>query len=318
MHETALQLLREAAETALLRRVDDNDPLAALAQVDCIFSDIDGTLTSEGSKGLPERAINYLRRLRGAGVAIILVSGKPYEEIAPIMQALPAELHVEAIYEKGAYTLETSADGQLSKSYLLTSPSQEQAVMTLRDKLTQHWQTMSAAHAHERISLGWAGSGKHQSVVSIDIFTGDVPENYMQLTGPDRDRLKLKDPTLLSAIEAELRAFVESQCPGWLVVHLGNANFEIAPPGIEKDMAIRQTAEFKQARRVLVLGDSGNDRKMFAIRRDRDTKTAAGLVFHNPATAELVEDADFVTFGLANPYPLLDQLLAAKLPAVTR
>lgn len=318
MRVTALRLLGETAERALLRRVDAKDPLDMLAQVDCVFSDIDGTLTGEGSKGLPQSAAEYLGRLHEVGVAVILVSGKPYEEIAPIMQSLSPELHVDAIYEKGAYKLDTAANGRMSKSYLLTSPEQEQAVAKLRDKLVEYWRHMQAAHAKERVSFGWAGSGKHQSVVSIDVFAGDVPEYYERLVGLDRDRLKLKDAAILSAIEAELQAFVADEHPGWIVVHLGNANFEIAPPGIEKDVAIRQTAEFQQAQAVLVLGDSGNDRKMFAMRQGRDTKTAAGLVFHNPAAVGLVEDVDFVTFGLANPYPLFDCLLAAKLHAAQR
>lgn len=317
MRKTALQLLDKCAEDTLLHRADNKDLMDTLSRVDYIFSDIDGTLTGEGSKGLPERVVEILGQLRDVGVATILVSGKPHEEILPIMEALSPELHIDAIYEKGAYKLET-AGGHISKSYLLTSPEQEQAVAVLRHKLAEHWQYMKAAHAKERISFGWAGSGKHQSVVSIDVFIGDVPEHYGQLTGLDRDQLKLKDVTILSAIEAELRDFITAECPGWIVIHLGNANFEITPPGIEKDIAIRQTTEFRHAQNVLVLGDSGNDRKMFAIRQDQDAKTAAGLVFHNPAAVELVEDVDFVTFGLANPYPLLDRLLAAKQHATAR
>jgi len=121
----------------------------------------------------------------------------------------------------------------------------------------------------------------------------------------------LKNTTLLAALETEIREFIDAHYPNWGVIHLGNANFEITPPGIEKDIAVQQTPEFQKARGVLVIGDSGNDRKMLALRRH--DKVAAALVLHNEAMAELTEAVDFITVGLANPYPLFDCLLAAKL-----
>lgn len=309
--ETASRLLGEQAKRALLQRSDSGRDLThMLGEVDCVFSDLDGTLTGEGLRTLPPQAATYLAKLRQAGITIMLVSGKPYEEIAPLMQALPQDLRVSAIYEKGAYKLVANTEGTFSKTYLLSSPKLEQEVAALRRLVAQHWQTMETMHVGEYIRFGWAGSGKHQSVISIDMFAGEAPKQYERLVGTERDQLKLKDPALLTAIEAELRAFVDANRPGWSVVHLGNANFEIAPPNIEKDTAIKQTPEFRRARGVLVLGDSGNDRKMFALRQD--ARTAAGLVLHNPAAVALTAEVDYVTFGMANLYPLLDCLLAAK------
>ena len=307
---TALRLLqKQAAGTLLCRTNSGEDMTAVLNNVDCIFSDVDGTLTLEGATVLPNRAIEYLGRLRDAGVSVVLVSGKPHEEIASLLQTLPLELHVSALYEKGAYRSDVDATGQWSNTYLLGTPELEQTAAALRRRMPEIWRNIQNGHI-ERISFGWAGSGKHHSLLSIDVFTGDVPERYELLTGVDRDRQKLKDAGLLSRIEAELRAYVDTHCPGWIVVHLGNANFEIAPPGMEKDIAVRQTSEFKKARSILVLGDSGNDRSMFALRQK--PKVVSGLVLHSPAAAELAEVVDFITFGMANPYPLFDCVLAAK------
>ncbi len=308
--QTALKLLHESNSNVLLYWNNiSSTPADILSKVDAIFSDIDGTLTSEGSSSLPPLIVEYFRKLHNAGIPVTLVSGKPYEEIAPLITALPPELGVRAIYEKGAFELYVAADGMLVQTHLLSTPELTETATTLRPLMVRHWRTMEATYASEHVSFGWAGTGKHRSVLSIDVFSGEVPKQYELLTGAKRDQLKLKNTALLAAIESDLRTFVDANCRGWQVVHLGNANFEIAPPGIEKDKAIKQTNEYKHAQKVLVLGDSGNDRKMLALRQE--PKTVAGLVFHNPATIALVDVADFVTFGIANPYPLLDFVLAA-------
>jgi len=312
MRAEALNLLNADSSDTLLQRAGGNrDSRALLGQVDCIFSDIDGTLTQEGATVLSPQVVEYFSRLRDAGVTVILVSGKPYEEIVPLMQALPAGLGVSAIYEKGAYRLDANPGGVWSTTYLLDNHNLEQTAAELRRRMPDLWKDLQAKHVHERLSFGWAGSGKHRSLLSIDVFVGDVPPDYTRLTGADRDMLKLKDADLLAALETDMLEFVNANYPSWSVVHLGNANFEIAPPGIEKDIAVQQTPEFQEARGVLVLGDSGNDRKMLALRRDDNV--VAGLVLHNPATIGLVDEVDFVTFGVANPYPLLDCLLAGAM-----
>lgn len=309
---TARRLLLERAKRTLLYRDDGRTLTDMLGGIDCVFSDIDGTLTAEGAAALPPRVVRYMRRLHAAGITVVLVSGKPYEEAAPLIQALPHELQVRAIYEKGAYELEANTSGQLSPAYLLGSRELEREAMLLRRHLVAFWNRTAAAYASQHVSFGWAGTGGHRSLLSFDVYAGRVPADYQRLIGRERDRLKLKDPAILFAVETELRAFVDSHCPEWDVTHLGNANFEIAPRSIEKDAAILGTPEFRNAQRVLVLGDSGNDQRMMTLRGN--SKIAAGLILHNPAAIALAGVVDFVTFGLANPYPLLDRLLEAASP----
>lgn len=310
MRTEALRLFSEQNATTLLKRIENaKDTDALLGRVDCIFSDIDGTLTQEGATALPLRVTDYFRRLHGAGVTVVLVSGKPYEEILPLMQSLPSGLGVSALYEKGGYRLDSDAKGTWLTTYLLSSHDLEHATAELRLRMPDLWKALQAKYAHERICFGWAGSGKHRSLLSVDVFTGDVPADYTNLTGVDRGRLKLQDANLLRALEVEFRKFVNANYPDWGVVHLGNANFEIAPPGIEKDVAVQQTLEFQEARGVLVLGDSGNDLKMLSLRQSGDV--LAGLVFHNSATIRLVDSADFVAFGRANPFPIFDHVFAS-------
>ena len=53
-----------------------------------------------------------------------------------------------------------------------------------------------------------------------------------------------------------------------------------------------------------MIGDSGNDQHMFSLRNI--AKVQAALVLHNDANIGLVDEVDFATFGMANPYPLFD------------
>lgn len=162
----------------------------------------------------------------------------------------------------------------------------------------------------KRVVYGWSGSGRQKSVIGIDIYHGEPPADYLSVVGVEREVMKVKDPELLAHVEADLAAFVERHKPGWRLIHLGNGNSEIAPGGIEKDLAIRQLPEFRQATGVLVMGDSGNDRAMFAMRSV--PKVLAALVLHRERSLELVDEVDLVAFGMANAGPLFELVLAAK------
>ncbi|QQS18848.1 HAD hydrolase family protein [Candidatus Saccharibacteria bacterium] len=149
-------------------------------------------------------------------------------------------------------------------------------------------------------------------MMSIDVLSASAPQNYLALMGAKRDALKIKDPEILQALEQELTAFVNEHVPGWSIVNLGNANFEITPKAIEKDAAIRATSWYRDVSGVLVLGDSANDKAMFTMKNDAEVSVTAGLVLHREASLSLVDGVDCVSFGMANAYPHLRLLYAQR------
>ena len=310
----AEQLGKRPDNTVLVRSGLANDLLNRLAAIDTIFSDLDGTIVEEGTAMLTAQYVEYIRQLAAAGVTVTLVTGKSYGEITELLRGLPPGLPLGMIYEKGAYCLRRDTAGGFQKQYLLTTPELEASVAELRRSFLKEKAGIERKYHDEqgrpRVMVGWAGKGDHQSVLSIDILAGDAPANYLDLMGPARDALKVKDAALLASIEADLQQLVQTHRPGWRLVHLGNGNSEIAPGNIDKDAAVRRLDAYRQAKGMMVLGDSGNDRALFALRHG--PKVLAGLVLHRAAALPLAGEVDMVAFGMANAAPILRLVLQAR------
>src|SRR6185312_13849076 len=256
MQHQARNLLQQAAKNTVLCGARNAGSITrSLQRIDTIFSDLDGTLIYEGASAFSPILISYVRRLQDAGMRITFVSGRPYYEIMPLMNTLPSGLTIGVLYEKGAYQLLPEKDGAYAQKILLGSHGVEQLVAHVRGQFLVWQRSIEEKYNAHNLWFGWAGSGTQKSVLSIDVFAGHTPKDYASFMGSERDALKLKDVSLLKRIEQELAAFVHLSCSGWQLVNLGNGNFEIAPPGLEKDKAIQQTPEFKHAKGVLVLGD---------------------------------------------------------------
>jgi len=309
---TATKLLgADAFSTILSCNHSIDDLLTIFKSTDCIITDADGTVVKEGFTEFPKEYANNIQQLSDKGITSILITGKPYAEVSELVASLPTNSPIRIIYEKGAYYLKPDSTGIMRKTYLLSTPELESNVLELRKLFIEHKTAIESKYrddtGRQLLTLGWAGSGTHQSLLSIDIFAGTLPENYLQIQGTARGDLRLKDPILLAQIEADLQTFVDKFKPGWKLINVGNGNSEITPVGIEKDLAIKQLDEFKNAHGVLVWGDSGNDRKMFDLRRL--PKVHSGLVLHRKTSINLVSDVDFVSFGMANARPFFELLL---------
>lgn len=310
--EVASNLFDQATPSAILSYGYSAEELISIFQsVDCIFTDADGTVVEEGLTTFPATYSEYVQQLADLGITTTMVTGKPYAEISKLVESLPAGSPLRIIYEKGAYYLEPDKDGVMHKRYLLSSPELEASVLDLRRLFLENKKAIEDKYQDvdgaPLITLGWSGSGQHQSVLGIDIFAGVPPADYLQIVGPAREDLKVKDLDVLANVEVDLQKFVDTFRPGWRLVHLGNGNSEIAPDLIEKDIAIMQMDEFKNANSVLVWGDSGNDKKMFEL--NRLPKVHSGLVLHRKNSISLVNSVDFVSFGMANAKPFFDLLL---------
>lgn len=161
------------------------------------------------------------------------------------------------------------------------------------------------------VYLGWSGDGNHKSVLGIDIYRKKPPAGYLGLRGVERDRLEVHDPKLLARTESALEEFMYGRRKGWHIVHMGNGNTEMPPGVIEKDLALKTTPEFKDARHILVWGDSKNDRNMFNLQK-YDSRVKSCLVLHRRNSLKLLDTVDLVTFGMANTQPLFELLASTK------
>ena len=307
----AEQLLEKGEHSALLI-IDHTQQAAmeALAQVDHIFADADGTIVNEGTEAFLPDKIELIQQLARLGVGITIVTGKPLAEVVPLRQSLPNEVPINFICEKGAYDVHFDTTGAW-REFILSSAEQEQSVAELREQFTDFGKQLVNKYGSDKLGFGWGGSGEHKSALSIDLFAGKPPKDYLTLRGGERNALKLKDASLIEQVEQAITNWAQEQRPDWRIVHLGNANIEITPAGIGKSEAIIESAEFGAARKVLILGDSFNDRGMFNLRRKFTARTLNSLVIHRKTSLPLVDLADFVTFGMANGNPILQATLAA-------
>lgn len=274
--------------------------------IDRIFSDADGTILSEGLRAIPGNYIQLLRELAGRAVRTTIITGKPLAEVAPLFAAAGTDAPFDVMCEKGAYIASAGGNGSIRIEHLLSSAVLEKEVLDARDAWEAH---ITAIPSEQRpYYFGRSGSGQHRSIISIDIFAAQPPADYLSMVGQSRDAIKLKDAALLAMAETEIEEFFQALKPEWRIVHLGNANTDITPHLIEKDIALEASASFQQASGVLVLGDTNNDRAMFNLTK-RHGNVTAGQVLYRASALGLVEASDAVTIGMANCMPYLLLLL---------
>lgn len=310
MDTAATHLSQGASDNILAIDYTKQTALAALSQVDHIFTDADGTIVQEGAEQFLPDKIDCITKITQCGIGVTVVTGKPIAEAAPLRQTLPPNVPISFICEKGAYSVHFDQTGAW-REFILSSAEQEASVADLREQFNDFSKQLVKEHGAHVLGFGWGGSGEHKSALSIDIFSGAPPKGYLALRGAKRDAIKLKDPVLLAQVEQAITDWAHKNRPGWRVVHLGNANTEITPEGTSKSEAIIESSEFGAARSVLLLGDSLNDREMFSLRKTFNGKAHTGLVLHRTASLPLVDNADFVTFGMANCNPLLHAVIHA-------
>ncbi|MBP7858207.1 HAD hydrolase family protein [Candidatus Saccharibacteria bacterium] len=287
--------------------------LDGFSGIDTVYSDADGTLVPEGATKFSNRTVSQIARLGQVGVRMVVVTGKPLSEVLGLVHSMPVGLSADIIYEKGAYRLERNSDGSFEDRLLLATEAETTAVQQLKYRLLEEKGEIESAYVGtDKLTLGWGGQGTHRSILSIDVFEGIPPVDYLTKTGKDRDALKVSDPNLLARVESDLAKFVERHTPGWSLVHLGNGNFEIASKDIDKGSAIQAMQVYRDATGALVIGDSANDLAMFQLRDSSRTPTTAGLVLHRKTALPLTESVDCISFGEANADPHLSLLLAAR------
>ncbi len=294
-----------STNTLLLVNLTTQQAMQQLSHVAHIFSDADGTLVSDGAEHISQATLLLLATLSRHGITTTVVTGKPLAEVTPMLSSAPG---LEFICEKGAYRAHIQ-NGTVRKQFMLSDAAIETEVALFRIGLARYLQGLTRRH---HIGFGWAGSGAHTSIISVDLYAATPPAHYTALRGAARNALKLRDPALQRRLESLIARWVHQHKPTWQVVHLGNGNTEITPPILEKSAAVRAHPAFAKSGKVLILGDSKNDEPMFALRATHTHKVLNGLVLHQHASLPLVNTAHFVTFGMANVQPILQALLSTK------
>ena len=94
-----------------------NWPVTERARVRGVLTDIDDTLTTEGA--ITADALEALNRLRGNGLPVFAITGRPAGWSEPFALNWPVEAIVA---ENGAVALSRDANGQLTKRYLQDAP----------------------------------------------------------------------------------------------------------------------------------------------------------------------------------------------------
>src|SRR6187397_410869 len=90
-------------------------PAATLARVDYVLADIDDTLTTHGRLGA--EAYGALERLQAAGVAVVLITGRPAGWCDLIARLWPVDA---VVGENGAFWFRHDARaGRLVKRYMV-------------------------------------------------------------------------------------------------------------------------------------------------------------------------------------------------------
>ncbi len=277
-----------------------------------VFTDADGTIVQEGTTDLSETYYRAITELSSKGVFFTVVTGKPLAEVSRLINSIPFDVPLHFLCEKGAYMVSKSNES-FKKIFVLSSEADEVAITELKQTFIEHMPSLQKQfnddNNQQRVWFGWSGRGEHKSIVSIDIYGVEPPSNYLEIVGPQRDSLKLNDPILLGEVERAIEQFVWQYHPDWHVVHLGNGNTDIAPNGIEKDLAIEQTQQFTSANIVQLWGDTMNDLAMFRLKDKYPNKVIAGLVLHREKGKELLAHVDMTTYGMANSAPYFELLL---------
>jgi len=303
-----------------------------------VYTDFDGTILDPGAVVLPERTQAAILTLHHQGVKVIGVTGKPWAEIADLVQGLPPAFPLEIIFEKGAFFLGRDQFGQPEKRFLLATPEAAQATAQVKGLFWSQWkkeiERALQQNGQDRIRLELAGTGTHECVFSLDVLDPALaPSGDAFKTWPGgRDAIKIHDQKIIAQVDDLMTARIQT-IPGFersQAVDLGNSNLEWAPNNtrcrIEKDLAVAAHAGFRVQEDALrgkviisappsgpnlaVLGDSGNDRPLFSLAKDF-TRMTAMLVYHQRTPADMLEHAGFAAAGLSNGAALLEAIAMA-------
>ena len=229
----------------------------ALAQIDLVITDCDGTLLHT-DKSLSRAAVEAVRRLRAAGVKFTVASSRPGAGMRHIVEALAVDLPFASY--NGGNIVQPDTGAVLSAHTL-----PRDAVATVLGRLERegidawvfigdNWYLTNPAGdyvALERRTVGYDG-------VLVKSF------DELDLAAVDKIVGSTKDEALLARIERELQASLRGQA----IAALSQTYYlDVTSTLAHKGEAARELARLAGVPlgRVAVLGDMSNDVPMFDV-----------------------------------------------------
>lgn len=286
------ELLELANGTIVPLGMDQEELMEALERVEQVVTDLDGTLLPAGSTDVPAEMLEALRHLHAANIPVYCLTGKPWSEVQQLCDALPADIPVTFLLEKGAFMYKHGDEELQLPTAFLSNDDDKEVAQKFRENI---FFESVASHALDRgISLRRAGDGGHKVVVSIDIFEAGTDEKISR-----GERLS----TVIDILQSNLPT-------GWVLNNLGNGNIEMHPAGIEKGNAVRAILD-TQPQPMLRIGDSGNDVSLLQTKREEDV---AGAVVCEHTPDALLDAADMGVVGEAQGNRVLELLARLHTP----
>lgn len=298
--ETSVGNLKKNRRDMLYSRLSAEDTAEVFEKIEQIYADLDGTCLEAGTTQFSPEMLQYLRLLQEHGVFVTFVTGKPFGEVDRLLVDNP-DVDLDIIYEKGAFRT-VSRDGGFDDMYMLGTDDMETAVNELRDHF---FAVKGEIEQVFQVELILSGSGVHQMVLSLDVVRPD----YKEYPDVSRRDIKVYEPEKLKGIKSWIEAWLQrSYGDKFVLTDLGNANFEIAEPFLNKTAAIEHVHRERAPRgQVLMVGDSGNDEEMFAL----DFGWTC-LVRHDQTPERLNDMTDFVIEGEGSAASLFKKIAVAK------
>jgi Cof subfamily protein (haloacid dehalogenase superfamily) len=236
---------------------DDDAAYEALAKVELVVTDCDGTLLYT-DKALGEPAVDAVRRLKEAGVRFTVASSRPGKGMRHIVEALGVDMPY-ASYNGGS--LVKPGTWEVLSSHKLP-----------RDVVQTSLEALAAAKVDAWVFIDDAWYLTHPEGAYVALETRTVGYEGVCVTRFDDLDLDAVDKIVGSTADTALLARVESSVQKQLEGrgHAARSQtyyLDITSLEANKGTAVRELAQLAGVplERVAVLGDMGNDVAMFEI-----------------------------------------------------
>ncbi|MFM0325101.1 HAD family hydrolase [Caballeronia glebae] len=236
---------------------DDDAAYEALAKVELVVTDCDGTLLYT-DKALGEPAVDAVRRLKEAGVRFTVASSRPGKGMRHIVETLGIDMPY-ASYNGGS--LVKPGTWEVLSSHKLP-----------RDVVQTSLEALAAANVDAWVFIDDAWYLTHPEGAYVALETRTVGYEGVRVTRFDDLDLDAVDKIVGSTADTALLARVESSVQKQLEGrgHAARSQtyyLDITSLEANKGTAVRELAQLAGVplERVAVLGDMGNDVAMFEI-----------------------------------------------------
>ncbi len=254
-------------------------PVRGSAPVKLVATDVDGTILSYGQSltgELSARTVEAFRAARDAGVAVVLVTGRPVRGLRKISSTLG--LLGPVIASNGAMTYDLAADSPLSSQPLAVPTVFEvkDLIAELDPSATFAAETLEALHLEESFARGsmWFDDERRRAVgirddeLRLGPLDDTLERSSLRAADPAAEAPVLKLLAKTHSMQAEAFIAAAQDRIGHMVTVTHSAPgvslLEISSKGVNKAQALRSYADSLgiAAEHTIAFGDMPNDVEM--------------------------------------------------------